>query len=484
MKKNTAKIIIRRMSAFLAAATVTAAAIAAPVTADYQDDIDRLQSRQAALAEERRELEASMKEYENNAAEHEEYLRVYDEKMKVQEEQIANIKEQISILDGEIADYEQKIAEKEREVEKGVEEFKKRLRVMYMNGNDSIASMLVGSTDFYDILARTELVERVSRHDNDMIDELKSKIVDLNADKAALEESRLAAVNKKEEAENILSDLQATYAEHEETKAWYEAQAEYSRQRSEDMKAEESQVEEELADFIRKQQEENERKREEERKRREEERRRKEEERRQKEEEERKQREEEERRRAEEEERKRQEAEAEGLVYVPDETPTFDLSEYENEDSYDDDDYDDEDYAVGGSDGFIWPCPTVLNMTDTYGYRTIAEEGGSSDFHKGIDINKPNCAGEPIVASAGGTVITASNTGNGYGIHVVIDHGDKISTLYGHMSDCCVSVGENVKQGQRIGYIGCTGYAYGNHCHFEVRVNGEHTNPLNYVSMG
>lgn len=486
MKKNTLKNIFRRTGAFFAAVTVTAAALATHVTADYQDEIDRLQSRQAALVQERRELEASMKEYENSAAEHEEYLRIYNEKMKVQEEQITNIKEQIAILDGEIADYEQKIAEKEKEVEKGVEEFKKRLRVMYMNGNDSIASMLVGATDFYDILARTELVERVSRHDNDMIDELKSRIVDLNADKAALEESRLAAVNKKEEAEEILSDLQKTYAEHEETKAWYEAQAEYSRQRSEDMKAEESQVEEELADFIRKQQEENERKREEERKRREEERKRKEEERRRKEEEERKKREEEERRRAEEEERKRQEAEAEGLVYVPeeaDETPTFDISESKDEDTYDDED-DYEDYATGGSEGFIWPCPTVINMTDGYGYRNIAEEGGASNFHKGIDINKPNCAGEPIVASAGGTVITASNTGNGYGIHVVIDHGGKISTLYGHMSECCVSVGENVKQGQKIGYIGCTGYAYGNHCHFEVRVNGEHTNPLNYVSMG
>ena len=70
------------------------------------------------------------------------------------------------------------------------------------------------------------------------------------------------------------------------------------------------------------------------------------------------------------------------------------------------------------------------------------------------------------------------------GIHVVIDHGDKIATLYGHMSSCCVNVGDEVKQGQTIGYIGCTGYAYGNHCHFEVRVNGQHTDPLNYVSMG
>ena len=329
---------------------------------------------------------------------------------------------------------------------------------MYMTGNDSIASMLVGSTDFYDILARTELAERLSRHDNDMIDELNEKISVLNADKAELEQSKFDAETKKAEAEGILAELQETYKNHEETKAWYEAQAAADRQRTAEMDAEEADMEEQLQEFIRKQQEELERKREEERKR--------------KEEEERKRREEEERKRQEEEERKRQEAEQQGVEYVPDETSSAETETYDTDQ-----------YVTGASQGFIWPCPTVLNMTDTYGYRTIDEEGGASDFHKGIDITKPGCAGEPIVASASGTVITASNTGNGYGIHVVIDHGDKIATLYGHMSSACVNVGDEVKQGQTIGYIGCTGYAYGNHCHFEVRVNGQHTNPLNYVSM-
>ena len=85
-----------------------------------------------------------------------------------------------------------------------------------MTGNDSIASMLVGSTDFYDILARTELVQRVSRHDNDMIDELNNKISALNADKAELEQSKLDAENKKAEAEGVLADLQETYKNHED----------------------------------------------------------------------------------------------------------------------------------------------------------------------------------------------------------------------------------------------------------------------------
>ena len=462
MKKKTLKLIFNKFSAFVTAGVMSFSAIAGfTATADYESDIAELQRKQEALAEERKQVEASLKEYEANANEHEKYLEIYDEKMKIQEQEIANIKEQISILDNDIANLEVKIADKQKEVDAGIEQFKQRLRVMYMTGNDSIASMLVGSTDFYDILARTELVQRVSRHDNDMIDELNNKISALNADKAELEQSKLDAENKKAEAEGVLADLQETYKNHEETKAWYEAQAEADRQRTAEMDAEQADYEEQLQDFIRKQQEELERKREEERKRKEEE------ERKRREEEERKRQEEEERRRQEE-EQKRLEAEANG-------------EEYESvSGSYDDSS---EDYAPGTSQGFIWPCPTVLNMTDGYGNRTIDEEGGSSDFHKGIDITKPGCAGEPIVAAASGTVITASNTGNGYGIHVVIDHGKKIATLYGHMSSCCVNVGDEVKQGQTIGYIGCTGYAYGNHCHFEVRVNGQHTNPLNYVSM-
>ncbi len=333
---------------------------------------------------------------------------------------------------------------------------------MYMNGSDSIASILTGSSDFFDILARMELVERVSRHDTELIDGLNEKISSLNSDKQALEETKIQTMQKKSDAEAVLENLQSTYKEHRETKEWYENQAAMDRARTKQIENEQAEAEEELQNYIRLKQEELER----ERKRKEEE------ERKRREEEERKRREEEERR-LQEEEQRRLEAEAQGIEYVPEVVEP--LPEPESDDSYK--------YVTGASEGFIWPCPTVLNMNDGYGNRYIVEEG-SNDFHKGIDITKPGCAGEPIVASASGTVITASNTGNGYGIHVVIDHGDSIATLYGHMSSCCVSVGEEVSQGQTIGYIGCTGYAYGNHCHFEVRVNGQHTNPLNYVSMG
>ncbi len=429
---------------------------------ELEDEIAALEQRQRELSYEREKVEQSLKDAKENIELSEQYMEQYEKKMELQEEEIANIEEQIALLQVDIDELGVKIAAKEAEINEGIEDFKKRLRAMYMNGSDSLASILVGSSDFYDILSRTELMENMSRHDNDMIDDLTGKIGELNLQKADMELRLTEQQEKKAQAENVLVELRETYANHEQTKEWYENQAEANRQRTAEMDIEEAQNEEALQDFIRRRQAELE-----------EQRRREEEERKRKEEEERKRREDEERQRREEEERKRLEAEAAGEEYVPEDVDIE--PEPEQEDTYK--------YVTGASEGFIWPVPTVRNMTDGYGNRNIAEEGGASDFHKGIDINKPNCAGEAIVASARGTVITASNTGNGYGIHVVIDHGDKIATLYGHMSSCCVNVGDEVVQGQTIGYIGCTGYAYGNHCHFEVRVNGQHTNPLNYVSM-
>ena len=450
-KRNLVKVLAMSMACVLSFGIGMGNATAT----ELEDEIAALERRQQELADERAELERSLKDSENNIALSEQYMEQYEEKMKLQEEEIDNITEQIELLQGDIDDLGVQIAAKEVEISEGVDDFKKRLRAMYMNGSDSIASILVGSTDFYDLLARTELMENMSRHDNEMIDDLTGKIGELNLQKSDLELKKQEQETKKAQAQTTLTDLQETYANHEQTKEWYEQQAEADRQRTVEMEAEEEENEAQLEEFIRRRQEELEREREEKRKR---------------EEEERQRREEEERQRQAEEERKRQEAAERGEEYVPEDVEL----EPEPEDTYK--------YATGASEGFIWPVPTVRNITDGYGSRYIVESG-KNEFHKGIDINKPNCAGETIVASASGTVITASNTGNGYGIHVVIDHGDKIATLYGHMSSCCVNVGDEVIQGQAIGYIGCTGYAFGNHCHFEVRVNGQHTDPFNYVSM-
>jgi len=97
-------------------------------------------------------------------------------------------------------------------------------------------------------------------------------------------------------------------------------------------------------------------------------------------------------------------------------------------------------------------------------------------LHAGLDFAAP--LGTPIYATANGTVSVAGNTGNGYGNHVVINHGYGYETLYGHMSRIKVRAGEAVKRGEVIGWVGSTGKSTGPHCHYEVHKNGQKIDPV------
>lgn len=134
---------------------------------------------------------------------------------------------------------------------------------------------------------------------------------------------------------------------------------------------------------------------------------------------------------------------------------------------------------VGSNEGFIWPVPCSTRVTSRYGNRSDPFTG-ETRYHSGIDIDGFNNAGQPIVAAASGTVITASYDG-GYGNYVIIDHGGT-STVYAHCSGLAVSYGEYVSQGQTIGYLGDTGRATGVHLHFEVYVGDGRVDPAQYFS--
>ena len=122
------------------------------------------------------------------------------------------------------------------------------------------------------------------------------------------------------------------------------------------------------------------------------------------------------------------------------------------------------------ADGALqWPLPVAGTITSPQGYRTDPVTGKIS-YHSGTDISVPE--GTPILAAADGTVTVANaldSWGGSYGYYVKIDHGDGLTTLYAHCSRICVTVGQEVKAGQVIAYVGHTGRATGAHLHFEVR---------------
>ncbi|HEY6503521.1 MAG TPA: M23 family metallopeptidase [Chitinophagaceae bacterium] len=97
-------------------------------------------------------------------------------------------------------------------------------------------------------------------------------------------------------------------------------------------------------------------------------------------------------------------------------------------------------------------------------------------MHAGLDFAAPQ--GTPIYATADGTVKTAGNTGNGYGNHVVVNHGYGYETLYGHMVRVKARSGQAVKRGEVIGWVGSTGKSTGPHCHYEVHKYNQRIDPV------
>ena len=130
---------------------------------------------------------------------------------------------------------------------------------------------------------------------------------------------------------------------------------------------------------------------------------------------------------------------------------------------------------VQGSGQLGWPVSGEI--TSPYGYRTHPI-WGTTIYHSGIDIGVDE--GTPVHAADGGTVAWSGWMG-GYGYAVVIDHGNGMSTLYGHNSALAVSEGQDVGKGQVIAYAGSTGNSTGPHVHFEVRISGDPVDPMGYL---
>jgi len=127
-----------------------------------------------------------------------------------------------------------------------------------------------------------------------------------------------------------------------------------------------------------------------------------------------------------------------------------------------------------GNGSMIWPVNGPITSP-------FCEARAWERCHPGIDIGVPS--GTPIRAAASGKVTLMQSVGasGGYGNYTCVSHTSTLSTCYAHQSRFATSLGSNVRQGQIIGYSGCTGLCFGPHLHFEVRINGAVTNPLNYL---
>lgn len=391
------------------------------------------------------EYDKQIKETEDDIAKEEENQKAIQKQMDTVQKTIQSLDDYIAELQANIDNLNTQIAEtqklvdtKKAEIDTGISNFKKRLRAMYIAGNDSYTSIILGAEDFYDVLMKVELVKRVANHDNKMIDELivikneyEAAEKKLEEQKSAVEKEKATYDKQKKEKTKQREKLKKLYAKSAEAqKALEEDKAVYEKKKSEIAKEQEV-AEAKWAKLV-----------------------------------------EEAKKRAEE-EAARKAAEAAAASQNND-TPSGNT-----------------DRTQGGSStvtgNFAWPVPGFYNITYGVGWRWGA-------YHAGIDIASSGIRGAQIVASDAGTVVQAENScphdygksgscgcGGGYGRYAIVDHGNGYMTLYGHMENCIVSVGQSVNQGQTLGYVGSTGFSTGAHCHFEVRLNGAAQNPENYV---
>ena len=130
---------------------------------------------------------------------------------------------------------------------------------------------------------------------------------------------------------------------------------------------------------------------------------------------------------------------------------------------------------IGGAMG--WPVPGYTALTSLYGMR-VHPITKAYKLHTGVDISAP--MGANFVASADG-IVTKATFNKAYGNMVIIDHGGGVQTLYAHGSEILVQAGQQVTKGTEILKVGSTGYSTGPHAHFEIRINGQTVNPLDYL---
>ena len=354
-----------------------------------------------------------------------------DAKIAELEKQIAELEKQIAELEADIEKTEKEIEELENKITENQKEFEERVSVMYMNSQVGYFDIIFSSKDIDDLLSKASTMKFITQYDKDIINDLKdnkllidAKKDELNGKKTALEVTKTSLDDKN--AELYESKAQKLALITEKSGQQEQNFEEISKLEGEIQQLEQSISKEKQAQAER------------------------------------------ERRAREEALRKANEAKAKKAKYANkssvSSTTAYSAPSYENS------------YTGNLGSGMLgWPVPGARRISSGYGYRSISIHSG---FHTGIDIPSP--MGTPAVAAESGTVIFAGYSGS-YGNLMKVQHSNGIVTYYAHLSGFVASVGSSVSKGQTIALIGSTGNSTGPHLHFEVRINGAHTNPLNYV---
>lgn len=388
---------------------------------DLQNQLSDVQGQMAEQTQKKNDAEAVI----GNVSEK---LRIIQDNLNAATNEYKSISSQLADTEKQIAEMQVKLKEEQAKLEKREKVFRIRIRDIYMHGQLSYLDVVLGAKDFNDFANRVDLLRRVIAADMDLITAIRQQRDEIQQVQQELESQRQKqsvlkenAAQKKAEIEQHKKEQQAILYKAETDKATAEEayrELEASSQSIGEMLRQRAAARAAAAAA------------------------------------------------AEAEAAAQQQASASSQADAGDAGTSDDSGSTEPDYSY---------QPVSGSGAFIWPVNGVI--TSPYGYRTHPIFG-TTIYHSGIDIGVDY--GTPVHAADSGVVVEAGWI-SGYGYAVVIDHGNGLSTLYGHNESLNVSSGQSVSQGQVIAYAGSTGNSTGPHVHFEVRSNGDPVDPSAYL---
>ena len=353
-----------------------------------------------------------------------------DLKIQDLESEIQKVLEEIELLEEDIEKAELEIQGLEKEIEDGTEDFRKRIKAMYINSQVGSLEVLLSSEDLSGLLSKASMMKFITEYDIELLNNLKHNKLEVDAKKAELAGKKAAAEilrESLEEKSNVLRDkINERYEKMESLSDSLVATEEDISNLEQELQIIEAQIGQEKTAIANKKAEERQR-------------------------------------RLVEERRKAQARlqAAKGQKQAHEAKKTFSTQK---------------NYETGNGQ-YGWPVPNSRRITSSFGYRGNPT-GWGSDFHRGLDIAAGS--GTPTVAASDGVVIHAGYQGS-YGNLIKIRHDNGTETRYAHLSGYNVSTGQRVSRGDTIGFIGSTGNSTGPHLHFEILFGGSPVDPLYYV---
>ena len=423
MKKRN----LRIASGVLAMALLVSTNVFATTTAEYDAQISEIKEKQAQNEAEAEELNAQLESLRSETAEAQAYQETLVAQIENYQESIDLARERIDELNSSISTLEDEIEKADAEYADTFEQLKVRLNALYTSGGElTTLEILLDSTSLYDFSVRSEAIQGVTRHDKQLMEEIKAYMLQTQEQRDELSVQKEELAEQKKDLESKQSELQVLEEENQRLIEELQLQSAEAENLIAENEAESQDYLAQLDSLIAQRSE----------------------------------------------QAAREEAERQQALENQQNQGggSSDAGSSSSGSSGSSGSSNDSSVLNTGDLSFSWPLAG-------YGYGSITQYYGNNG-HMGLDVGIPY--GTPIYAAESGQVISAEYHWS-WGNNVLIWHNGTYSTRYAHCSSLAVSAGEYVQKGQVIGYAGSTGNSTGNHLHFEVYQNGSRVDPLNFV---